>query len=33
MSFIIVKFVNVVMDLMVKVWKIVFTFMSCVVSL
>ena len=33
MSFIIVKFVNVVMDLMVMVWKIVFTFMSCVVSL
>ena len=33
MSFIIVKFVNVMMDLMVMVWKIVFTFMSCVVSL
>ena len=33
MSLIIVKLVNVVMDLMVMVWQLVFTFMSCVVSL
>ena len=33
MSLIIVKFVNVMMDLMVMVWLIVFSFMSCVMSL
>ena len=33
MSLIIVKFVNVMMDLMIMVWQLVFSFMSCVVSL
>ena len=33
MSLIIVKFINVVMDFMVMVWQLVFSFMSCVVGL
>ena len=33
MSLIIVKFVNVMMDLMIMVWQLVFSFMICVVSL
>ena len=33
MSLIIVKFINVMMDFMVMVWQLVFSFMSCVVGL